>query len=132
MDSKLEDLCSFHLFDLILTMYISYRTCNKNPFLGEALLFKLPLPQFNILFKVVSEDKLGRGLICLRSQKWSYSTYCISKGKVDPFQMRTVFMFFTLFLDPYYKTFILTCLHKFPIIQHKDIILIHKSASVSA
>ena len=31
-------------------------------------------------------------------------------------------MFFILFLDPYYKTFILACLHKFPII-HSELCL---------
>ena len=94
MDSKLEDLCSFHLFDLILTMYISYRTCNKNPFLGEALLFKLPLPQFNILFKVVSEDKLGRGLMFTFSKMELFN---LLHFKRESRSISDVFMFFTLF-----------------------------------
>ena len=42
--SNLEELCSIHLFDLVLTLYISDRTCDKNLFLGGALLFKLPPP----------------------------------------------------------------------------------------
>ena len=30
--SNLEELCSIHLFDLVLTLYISDRTCDKNLF----------------------------------------------------------------------------------------------------